>query len=54
MSNKESLTFESINDLHKHMEKVAILLDGFVLIIYAIYVYYILMEISRANIHIQY
>ena len=32
---KESLTFKTINDLHKYIETVAALLDGFVSIIYA-------------------
>ena len=49
---KPMKTFETINDLRKYMETVATLLDGFVSIIYANY--YILMEISRASIHIQY
>ena len=52
MSNKESLTFETINDLLKNMETVAALLDGFVLIIYTNY--HILMEISRVIVHIRY
>ena len=52
MSTKESLTFETINDLHKYMETVATLLDGFVSIIYANY--YIFMDLSIAVIHIQY
>ena len=34
---KESLTFETINDLNKYMQTVAVLLDGFVSIIYANY-----------------
>ena len=50
MSNKDSLTFETINDVDKDMETVAALLDGFVIIIYANY--YILMEISWAIFHI--
>ena len=52
MSDKEFLIFETINDLLKYIQTVAALLDGFVLIIYANY--YILMEISRAIIHIHY
>ena len=40
MSTKESLTFETMNDLNKYMETVAALLDGFVPIIYANYYLY--------------
>ena len=52
MQTKESLTFENVNDLHRYMETVAALLDRFVSIIYANY--YMLMEIRRAIVHIQY
>ena len=40
MLTKESLTFETINDLNKYMETVAALLDGFVSIICANYYLY--------------
>ena len=40
MKTKESLTFETINDLNKYMETVAALLNGFVSIIYANYFLY--------------
>ena len=35
MQTKESLTFETINDLNKYMETVAASFDGFVLVICA-------------------
>ena len=40
MYTKESLTFETVNDLNRYMETVAALLDGFVSIIYANYYLY--------------
>ena len=40
METKESLTFETINDITKYMETVAVLLGGFVSIIYANYYLY--------------
>ena len=49
MSNKGSMTIETINYLHKDLETIAALLGEFV---YANY--YILMETSNAIIHIQY
>ena len=40
MLTKESLTFETINDLNKYMETAAALLDVFVSIVYANYYLY--------------